>query len=198
MICLISPLDYAANLHDLQEMYKLRCNYFYNHLKWDVKIQNEMEKDEYDELYTYYIIYKNQHGIIKGCVRLIEMINECMFDGPFDFLLDNLESFKKPGYWEISRFAIDPKCGEEEFKEIFTSLITALSHFGLQDRPIKTYLALSYPISVELAKNLGIQAKIIKEDTIKNETVIVSFFTPDVETHKMLLQKFDISVMGSN
>lgn len=170
-------------------MYKLRYDYFYKNLQWNVKTHDEMEKDEYDNNDAYYFIYKDQNGIVRGCLRLIEMTKECMFDGPFNFLLSNLESFKKPGNWEISRLAIDPNCKEKEFKEIFTHLVMALGHFGLKSNPHKTYLALSHPILVELAKALGISLHIIKEDNIENRSVLVSSYTPDSESHEKLRQK---------
>lgn len=189
LLYLISPHNYDDRLQDLEEIYRLRYRFFYKHLKWNVKTQDGMEKDEYDTPNAYYFIYKDQEGSLKGCLRLIEMTNECMFDGPFDFLLPNLKDFKKPGYWEISRLAIDPNCSEKEFKEIFTYLIMALGHFGLKSDTPKTYLTLSYPTSVELAKNLGISIKTIKEDRIDNKPVAVSVYTPDLKSHKKLMQK---------
>jgi len=198
VIYLITPQNYSSHSQDLEEMYKLRYDYFYKHLKWQVNVENEREKDKYDEKDAYYLIYKDSHGIIKGCARLIEMSKEVMFDSSFDFLLSNLANFKKSGYWEISRLAIDLKCTTEENKRVFTSLVIALNHFGLYTPPIKTYLALSYPSSVDFAKSLGVPIRIIKKNIIKNEPVVVSIFTPDTENHKKLLQQLDVSLLGFN
>jgi N-acyl-L-homoserine lactone synthetase len=189
LLCLIGPHNYESHVQDINETYKLRYDYFYKNLKWNVKTHDGLEKDEYDTSNAYYFIYKDQEGSLKGCLRLIEMTKECMFDDPFNFLLPNLESFKKSGYWEISRLAIDPNSNETEFKEIFTNLIVALSHFGLKNNTPKTYLALSHPTSVELAKSLGILVKLINEDSIENRSVIVSAYTPDFESHEKLMQK---------
>jgi len=189
LLYLISPHNYDDHLQDLEEIYRLRYRFFYKSLKWDVKTHDGKEKDEYDNSNAYYIIYKAHEGV-KGCLRLIEMTNECMFDGPFDFLLtDTLDNFKKSGCWEISRLAIDTECNEEEFRNIFTYLIVALSHFSLKSDTPKTYLTLSYPTSVELAKNLGISIKIIKEDRIDNKPVAVSVYTPGLKSHRKLMQK---------
>ena len=198
MIYLITPHHYASHFQELEEMYKLRCDYFHKYLNWNVNIENEMEKDGYDERHAYYLIYKDPQGIIKGCLRLIEMIKESMFESSFDFLLPNLKDFKKPGYWEISRLAIDPKCTPEETKKIFTSLVIALNHFGLYKSPVKTYLALSYPITIAFAKSLDVPIEIIKEGIIKNEPVVVSVFSPNIENHKKLLEQFDVSLVGFN
>jgi acyl homoserine lactone synthase len=190
MLYLIKPDNYSFHRQDLDEMYKLRYRVFCKELKWEVKTHNGMEKDEFDQLNSYYVIYKDQDSIIKGCLRLIEMTKECMFDGPFRFLLpDTLASFKKPGYWEVSRLAIDTMYNEEEFKEIFTYLIASLSYFSLKSKTPKTYLALSYPTFVELAKSLGISIQIIEEDRIDNKPVSVSIYVPDFTSHEKLTQR---------
>jgi len=190
VLYLIGPHNFGDHLQDLEEMYRLRHHFFYKNLKWDVKTHGGMEKDEYDQLNSYYVIYKDQNSIIKGCLRLIEMTKECMFDGPFRFLLpDTLASFKKPGYWEVSRLAIDTMCNEEEFKEILTYLITSLSYFSLKGKIPKTYLALSYPTFVELAKSLGVPIQIIEEDRIDNKPVSVSIYAPDSSSHEKLKQR---------
>lgn len=193
MIYLIGPRDHGEHVQDIEAMYKLRYEYFYKNLKWKVKIHQGMEKDEYDARNPHYVIYKDQSNIVKGCARLIEMTNGSMFECSFDFLLPNLESFKKPGIWEISRFAIATECDEEETEQIFLSLIAALSHFGLKDGIPKTYLTLSYPASIELAEKLGIPVKVIKKGKINNEPVVTLVYKPEPKNHEELLQKLSVN-----
>ena len=83
MLYLIDPDNYHLHKNDLNEMYQLRHRVFFEQMKWHVSSENGMEKDEYDEQDMYYLIYKDDQGIVRGCVRFIEMTHTCMFDGPF-------------------------------------------------------------------------------------------------------------------
>ena len=107
MLYLIDPDNYHLHQNDLEQMYRLRHTVFFDKMKWQVSSIHGMEKDQYDEKNAYYLIYKDSHGIIRGCVRFIEMIHDCMFDDPFKHLLPNIEDYKKPRYWELSRLAVD-------------------------------------------------------------------------------------------
>ena len=46
MVYLITPNDYASHRADLDAMYRLRHKVFFEKLKWQVKSQDNMEKDE--------------------------------------------------------------------------------------------------------------------------------------------------------
>ncbi len=134
MLYLIAPNNYDSHRQDLDEMYKLRYRVFSKELKWDVKIHDGMEKDEFDERNAYYIIAKDEKGVVRGCQRLIEMTNPCMFDGPFSSFLSSLKDFKQPGYWEASRFAVDHSYDETYTKEnswaCALSLLAGALEFG--------------------------------------------------------------------
>lgn len=96
MIIFIEPSTYHVYRQELEGVYRLRHQVFYEKLKWQVNSQNGLEKDEYDESNTYYLVYKDPEGKIRGCQRYIEMCHNCMFDGPFSFMLgDVIYSFTK-------------------------------------------------------------------------------------------------------
>lgn len=84
--------SYAYNKELLDRMYCLRNDIFVEKLKWDIKSVNGREKDQYDENSAFYLVYVDGGGEVRGCMRLIEMVNECMFDGPFNFALQISDS----------------------------------------------------------------------------------------------------------
>ena len=149
MLYLIEPKNYKNCREDLDNMYRFRHKIFFDKMQWDVKSQDGMEKDEYDEQNAYYLVYKDEEGIIRGCVRFIEMINPCMFDGVFNFALPNLEEFKREGYWEVSRFAVDTN--SENYSNLYIKkniakiLWLGLIEFSLKCKKVEAYIALTYP-----------------------------------------------------
>lgn len=194
MLYLIDPNNYHLYREDLDNMYRLRHKIFFEKAKWQVSSDGGLERDAYDEKNMHYLIYKDKNGIIRGCVRFIEMIHECMFDGPFKQALPDLKDFKKTGYWELSRLAIDNDFDEEYTLEmenrIAVNLIAGYLHFGYEIEQIECTLTVSYPNTIELLKSYGlimteVNKYIVKEES--NEQVIVSAFpTLDVSCFKML------------
>jgi N-acyl-L-homoserine lactone synthetase len=183
MLYLIDPDNYHLHKEDLDNMYRLRHKVFFEKMNWQVSSKNGMEKDEYDENDMYYLIYKDEKGIIRGCVRFIEMTNNCMFDGPFKFALPNVEDFKKPRYWELSRLAVDCDYDDtyttEMSQHISLNLISGYLYFGLELEQIECTLTISYPQTLELYKSYGLLFSQLSRITLNEETheeIVVSGF----------------------
>jgi N-acyl-L-homoserine lactone synthetase len=183
MLYLIGPDNYSLYKQELDDMYKLRHKVFFEHMQWQVRSDNGMEKDIYDEKETYYLIYKDEQGVIRGCVRFIEMINDCMFDGPFDFALPKLANFKRPRCWELSRLAIDCEYDEtytqEMAQKIGLNLLTGYLYFGLELEQIECTLLIAYPQTIDLYTSYGLVFSelnkiVLNSDT--NEVISVSAF----------------------
>lgn len=195
MIFLIDPSNYAAHRTDLDDMYRLRHRVFVEKLNWQVNSHNGMEKDEYDECNTHYIVYKDHVGRVRGCQRLIEMTNNSMFNGPFKFMLPRYEYFKRQGYWEVTRMAVDNKYDEhftkDEAKEVASKLFMGLIHIGRQLLNVEYYLAVSYPPIVELYKKYGLQISTIKRGEINGEHIISWGFAPLSYTLDQLMKHYD-------
>lgn len=159
MLYLIEPHNYDAYREDLDNMYRFRHRIFFDKLNWDVNSQDDMEKDEYDEKETYYLIYKDEEGIIRGCVRFIEMINNCMFDGPFKDALPNVKEFKRQGYWEITRFAVDtnPEYYKLSGNRNIAKIIWAgIIKFAIKSKRVECYMATTYLAFKKLSERYGL------------------------------------------
>jgi acyl homoserine lactone synthase len=195
MIYLVTPENYFLHRDDLDAMYRLRHKIFFEKLNWQVKSDSGMEKDEYDENNTYYLIYKDKNNIVRGCQRYISMINSCMFDGPFDFILQNLKDFKKPEYWEASRLAVDYDYDEHYTKEygitVCQGIFAASLHFALK-QGIKKFLTLSYP-SVARILSQHFSTSLVASSTINGEEIVVTSYPPLKESYEKLLVKLNHS-----
>lgn len=47
---------------DLENMLRLRARFFYDRMGWDVRVENGMERDGYDELDPHYLLMKSRGG----------------------------------------------------------------------------------------------------------------------------------------
>ncbi|NBT85140.1 MAG: GNAT family N-acetyltransferase [Alphaproteobacteria bacterium] len=193
MLYLIKPDNYSLHRQDLDEMYKLRYRVFCKELKWEVKTHNGMEKDEFDEKNAYYIIAKDENGVVRGCQRLIEMTNPCMLDGSFSGLLTSLKDFKHAGYWEASRFAVDHMYDEsytlKDSQILVPTLLAGVMEFGLQIEKVECFLTLSFPGVAKLAALYGLLMAPLKQSEISGETVVISGYPPLNVSYKKLLKK---------
>lgn len=182
MITLIEPQNYAYHRHSLTKMYKLRDKVFHQKLGWNVTSVDGLERDAYDEQKAYYLLYQDKEGNVRACHRLIPMTEHTMFDGTFQNALPQKDSWKKQGYWECSRFAVDPDLrghreGQESFQQITSEMFSALMQVGL-DYQIECFLTLMYPEMERLIKKRGFLTITLNETMVDQEKVVVSAFFP--------------------
>lgn len=188
MIYLIEPSNYNLYQHELTEAYKLRHEIFYKKLKWQVDSKDGLEKDKYDEKNAYYLIFKDNQGTVRGCLRMIEMTNECMFDGPFQTLLPNLRTFKKPGIWEVSRFAVDDTAALN-VHNISCKLLAALYYFGIKLRSVQLFCSINHPPVIKLYQQYEMRCCTLAEKKNENEHLIVAGYFPLQITFEKLIEK---------
>jgi len=196
MLYLIDPSNYHMHKNDLENMYRLRHKVFYEKLKWDVISKNGMEKDEYDEQNMYYLIYKDQQGIVRGTLRFVEMSNNCMFDGPFKFSLPDLISYKNSNYWELSRAVVDADYNETYTaniaKNIYVQLLVGLNYtLWTRFQNIKKCLSIAYPSVVFLGKKYGMLLHQISQERINNEDIIIFYFSPKDSYNNIVNKNFN-------
>lgn len=196
MIILIRPSDYNIHRQDLDCIYRLRFEVFYKKLQWDVLISENSEYDQYDEKNAYYLAYKDKQGLIRGCLRLIEMNHECMFDGPFRFLSLNLQPFKFSGAWEVSRFATDPNLGYGR-TQVTIYLLAALYYFCLKIKRVDLFFAITCPAIARLYKQYGMTGDIVEKGEFKEQKLLVMAYKPLLFVYKTLLSQIPQSSLSS-
>lgn len=198
MVYLITPNDYSTHRDDLDAMYRLRHKVFFEKLNWQVTSQDGMEKDEYDENYTYYLIYKDKNGIVRGCQRYIPMNHPCMFDGPFDFVLPNLKDYKKPEYWEASRLAVDYDYAagyeKEDARSICNKIFAASILLGL-DANVRGFVTLSFPSIIKIVTRY-FETLLLAKSSINGEEIHATIYMPSIDAYHKL--KNSLSAINQN
>ncbi len=96
-----------------QQMYRLRYKVFHERLGWDVKVENEMEFDHFDDAHSVYVLLvDDQDDSVCGGWRLRPTTRHNMLADVFPQMLHGNPAPNHRRVWEISRFAIDTSASE--------------------------------------------------------------------------------------
>ncbi len=90
-------------------MHRLRARVFAGRLGWQVKIDQDRERDEYGALDPTYILALTEWGDVVGCARLLPTTGPTMLPQPFPQLLTDGELPGKPIMIESWRFCVDTR-----------------------------------------------------------------------------------------
>lgn len=108
MIILVHGYEKEQYRSVLEQYFRIRAQVFHDRLKWDVKVSNGMEYDEFDELDPVYLISIDDNtGRVRGGLRMLPTTGPNMLRDVFPFLLPEDETVQSPLIWEVSRFAMD-------------------------------------------------------------------------------------------
>lgn len=92
----------------LENMFRLRARVFRDRLKWDVVVDDGMERDRYDDEGPVYIIYTDEEQRrVKGSLRLLPTTGPTLMEGFFSDTKPAAASLSAPSIWECSRFCLD-------------------------------------------------------------------------------------------
>ena len=92
----------------LPEIFRIRHDVFKVRLDWQVKVQNGMERDHFDDLSPIYLYAQDKKSGAKGCFRLLPTTGPYMLRDVFPELLYGAPAPCAEDIWEISRFGIIP------------------------------------------------------------------------------------------
>lgn len=103
--------SFSINRSDLNEnttndIFNKRYNVFHKRLQWDVKIEDNKEIDNYDELDPVYVVSKS-NGAVAGSMRLLPTTGIYMLKDTFPVALEGELAPISESAWEISRFFVD-------------------------------------------------------------------------------------------
>lgn len=90
-----------------EPMYRLRCQVFHERLRWDVKVENGMERDQFDDADSVYMVATDKDDQVSGGWRLRPTTRHYMLSDIFPQLLNGQPVPRHRRIWEISRFAVD-------------------------------------------------------------------------------------------
>lgn len=143
----------------LDGMFRLRDSVFRKRLGWDVNSVDGYERDHYDNLDPVYMISVKGAMETDGCWRLLPTTRPYMLKDTFPELLRGEPAPQHPQIWELSRFAVLPKCGRDIRQPNLSSttleMIRAAIDFA--DRhSITTYVTVTSVALERLLRRIGI------------------------------------------
>src|SRR5690349_6395132 len=106
---------HQAHLHAelIDQMFQLRAKVFHERLGWDVSVENNREKDKYDELDPLYALAVTDDGRVVGTFRLLQTIGPHMLAEVFKELMPEGVPVRSPIIWESTRFCVDTEIAQE-------------------------------------------------------------------------------------
>lgn len=93
--------------HYAEPMYRLRYEVFHRRLGWDVKAEQGMERDQFDDADSVYLLATDAGDQVCGGWRLRPTTRHYMLSDIFPQLLGGQPPPRHRHIWEISRFAVD-------------------------------------------------------------------------------------------
>ena len=108
MLVLVEETNAGEHRELLENMFRLRARVFHDRLKWDVVVENGMERDRYDALGPVYLIYTDEERKqVKGSLRLLPTTGPTLVSEFFSDTMPTAAQLSAPDIWECSRFCLD-------------------------------------------------------------------------------------------
>lgn len=141
-----------------ESMFRLRYQAFGERLGWEVKAQDGLEIDEYDDAHSRYLLLTDQRRVLGGW-RLRPTTRPYMLADIFPQLLYGQRAPRHPCVWEVSRFAIDTEGDRQThfgFNAAARELLSATARYAL-DNGIDRYVMVASAGAERLYRNVGLQ-----------------------------------------
>ncbi len=114
MIIAINGSEIGAHPRLADAMFRLRAEVFSERLGWDVRVADGKEIDDFDrQANPLYLLSVDDHGRLKGSLRLLPTTGPNMLRDVFHELLPEGERIESPLIWESTRFCVTKAAGAE-------------------------------------------------------------------------------------
>lgn len=107
MIYVVQDYNREKNRRLVDDMFRLRAKVFKQRLSWNVSVQNDLERDKYDNEGPVYIIHTDQSGRVDGSCRLLPTTGPTLLAETFLDTLPDIALLSAPSIWECTRFCVD-------------------------------------------------------------------------------------------
>ena len=116
----------------IDQMFKLRARVFDKRLAWEVQVDGDHERDEFDDLDPLYALAIDK-GRVVGCFRLLQTTGPNMLSDVFSVLVDG--PVRSPLIWESTRFCIDTSAFDKRDKrglsDLTAKMLCSLYEIGM-------------------------------------------------------------------
>ncbi|KAB1084039.1 GNAT family N-acetyltransferase [Neorhizobium galegae] len=124
-----------AEQHAFDEMFRARAAVFRDRLGWQVDVQDQCERDRYDEAEDpVYLVTQRSSGTLTGSLRLLPTTGATMLKSEFRHFFDQPIDVDSPTTWECTRFCVHPLAGhidQHSSRAVATELLSGLCDLAL-------------------------------------------------------------------
>jgi N-acyl-L-homoserine lactone synthetase len=115
----------------IRSTHALRYRAFVQRMGWSVPRWNDMEYDQYDNLSTVYLVWRDPKGAVRGTCRLAPTDRPYMLKDLWPHIVTTIPLPDSPYVFEASRFCIDHHLPAELRRQIISELVCAYQQIGL-------------------------------------------------------------------
>lgn len=145
----------------------LRYQVFKKRLQWDLKSENDLESDQYDNDSAEYIYACDDTRNVNGCWRLLPTTGDYMLKTVFPELLGHHKAPSDPRVVELSRFAVGKHSSKmhDSASEITMKLFEAI-YFHAIKNDIKEYVTVTSTAIERFLKRINIPCERIGDQQV--------------------------------
>jgi acyl homoserine lactone synthase len=141
-----------------EPLFRLRYEVFHERLHWEVRCHDGLETDDYDDLWTQYVVAVDDEDRVAGGWRLRPTIGNYMLADVFPQLLYGTPAPHHPRVWESNRFVVDKRLAKEKrfgFGDTARALFRATCEHGIANGVDEYIMVLSAGV-VRLTRATGL------------------------------------------
>lgn len=181
----------------LDEMYRLRARVFRDRLKWDVRVEDGMERDRYDDEAPVYLIYADERRRIRGSLRLLPTTGPTLLADIFGETVPDAVLLSAPSIWECTRFCLDEDLLNRDGKGRIThaagTLLAGLGKLALA-RGIETILGNFDPAMLRVYRRIGCEVDILGRTERYGRSVYLGAFPVSAEILRRIQARLRIAL----
>lgn len=160
MIVSIQTFERPRYSDVMSQMFQARKKVFFDTLHWDVSVQDDYERDQYDEMEPVYLVWCDQERSRHyGSMRLMPTMGPTLLYDVFRCTFPDAANMAAPGIWEGTRMCLDEEALAADYPQIapgraFSLLLVGLCEFAL-DHGIHTLVSNYEPHVKRLYERAG-------------------------------------------
>ena len=117
----------------LASQFRLRYQMLVDAQYWDVGRFQGMEYDQYDTPAATYLVWQDEHGVVRGSVRTVPTDRPYMLKDLWPDIVEKIPLPQSLSVWEATRFCVDRDLPKEVRQRVKHELVCAFLEFGLKN-----------------------------------------------------------------
>lgn len=168
-----------------------RYEVFIETLRWQLPVENGLERDQFDRPDTLYVIARDACESVCGCARLLPTTQGYLLDEVFPGLMNGAPAPHAPDVWELSRFSTKATReastpSRDEARRRFCVLFAAVVEAAIEQGATRliTFTALGVE---RILRSIGMHAhRVGPPQLIDSEPVLAMWIELDDQTRQAL------------